>query len=168
MEGVQVFGSIRERFKAPPFSAPSSTGSTVSLADYRGKYLVLYFYPKSFTPGCTQETILFRDHQVELQKLGAEVLGVSRDTETVQCKFATEYEVRFPIIADADAAICRSYAVDRRLWPVAKRATFLVDPEGYVIGRFDHEFRIAMHLEDVLAALRQLNAAPAAPGRKPR
>jgi peroxiredoxin len=165
---VQVFGKVRERFKAHSFVAPSSTGKKVALSDYAGKYLVLYFYPKSFTPGCTQETILFRDHHQELKSLGAEVLGVSRDPENVQCKFASEYEVQFPIIADPDAKICRAYAVDRRLWPVAKRATFLIDPEGYVIGRFDHEFRIGMHLEDVLTALRALTARPPAKPPDPR
>ena len=161
MGAVEVFGEVRQRFKAPAFAAPASSGKTVQLADYRGKYLVLYFYPKSFTPGCTQETILFRDHYAELQGLGAEVLGVSRDTEEVQCRFAENYEVRFPIIADPKADICRAYAVDRRLWPVAKRVTFLIDPEGYVIGRFNHEFRIAVHLDDVLTALRTLRDAAA-------
>jgi peroxiredoxin len=156
---VQLFGSVRERFKAHPFTAPSSSGKKVSLTDYAGKYLVLYFYPKSFTPGCTQETILFREHHEELRTFGAEVLGVSRDTESTQCKFANAYEVQFPIIADPDGKICRDYAVDRRLWPVAKRATFLIDPEGYVIGRFDHEFRIAMHLDDVLSALKKLEGS---------
>jgi peroxiredoxin len=164
---VELFGQARQRFKAPSFSASSSTGATVRLSDYKGKYLVLYFYPKSFTPGCTQETILFRDHYAELQGLGAEVLGVSRDPEAVQCKFAGRYEVRFPIISDPDGAICRDYAVDRRLWPVAKRVTFLIDPDGFVIGRFNHEFRIAMHLSDVLTALRELRDADAA-SRKPK
>jgi peroxiredoxin len=160
---VDLFGDIAQRFKAPLFSAQASTGKAVQLVDYRGKYLVLYFYPKSFTPGCTQETILFRDHQAELSDFGAEILGVSRDTEAVQCKFADNYEVRFPIIADPDGAICRSYAVDRRLWPVAKRVTFLIDPEGFVIGRFKHEFRIGMHLDDVLKALRQLRQPKSRP-----
>lgn len=162
---MELFGQARQRFKAPSFSAPASNGTTVRLADYRGKYLVLYFYPKSFTPGCTQETILFRDHYAELQGLGAEVLGVSRDAEAVQCKFAGRYEVRFPIISDPEGSMCRDYAVDRRLWPVAKRVTFLIDPEGFVIGRFNHEFRIAMHLADVLSALRGLREAPG-PGKK--
>lgn len=159
---MELFGETRERMKAQPFAARASNGTTVRLGDYLGKYLVLYFYPKSFTPGCTQETILFRDHHDELRALGAEVLGVSRDPEAVQCKFAGSYEVRFPIISDPDGDICRAYAVDRRIWPIAKRVTFLIDREGYVIGRFSHEFRIAMHLEDVLKALRKLQngAAP--------
>jgi peroxiredoxin Q/BCP len=156
MAARTTFGEVREAFKAPAFSGKSSTGKPVRLEDYRGKYLVLYFYPKSFTPGCTQETILFRDHHEELKALGAEVLGVSRDHEATQCKFAERYQVTFPIVADPDATICRAYAVDRRLWPAAKRATFLIDPEGFVIGRFNHEFRISMHLSDVLGALRKV------------
>lgn len=168
MNGVQLFGEVRQRFKAPAFAGPASNGAVVQLSDYRGKHLVLYFYPKSFTPGCTQETILFRDSYTELQALGADVLGVSRDVEAVQCKFAGKYEVRFPIIADPDGSICRAYAVDRRLWPVAKRVTFLIDPEGFVIGRFNHEFRISMHLEDVLKALRSLRAPAVGSRPKPR
>jgi peroxiredoxin Q/BCP len=151
--------SARQRFKAPAFSVPATTGAPISLADYRGKYLVLYFYPKAFTPGCTLETVLFRDHYKELQALGAEVLGVSRDQQIVQCKFADRYEVPFPILADRDGDMCRAYAVDRRLWPVAKRVTFLIDPEGMVIGRFTHELRISAHVSDVLGALRQAHAA---------
>jgi peroxiredoxin Q/BCP len=154
----------RRRFKAPSFSAHASNGAMIRLEDYRGKYLVLYFYPKSFTPGCTHETILFRDNYGELQALGAEVLGVSRDTQVVQCSFADRYEVRFPILSDENGEICRAYAVDRRLWPVAKRVTFLIDPEGIVVARFTHELRISAHLSDVIAALRELRAPAANPG----
>lgn len=156
---------VRRRFEAPAFSAVASNGKTVKLQDYRGKYLVLYFYPKSFTPGCTHETILFRDHYSELQGLGAEVLGVSRDTQVVQCSFADRYEVGFPILSDESGDICRAYAVDRRLWPVAKRVTFLIDPEGMVVARFTHELRIGAHVNDVLEALRTLSTAPASPSR---
>jgi peroxiredoxin len=151
-----------QRFKAPAFEALSTTGKTIRLTDYRGKYLVLYFYPKAFTPGCTHETVLFRDHYRELQTLGAEVLGVSRDQQVVQCKFADRYEVPFPILSDRDGTMCRAYAVDRRLWPVAKRVTFLIDPEGTVVGRFSHELRISAHVSDVLEGLRKATAEPAA------
>jgi peroxiredoxin len=157
---MELFG-IPARYKAPSFSAKATTGQTVRLDDFRGKYLVLYFYPKSFTPGCTHETILFRDHHAQLRELGADVLGVSRDEHVVQCEFAQRYEVQFPIIGDPDGAICRAYAVDRRIWPVAKRVTFLIDPESHVVGRFSHELRIAAHLNDVLDALRKLKAATA-------
>jgi peroxiredoxin Q/BCP len=163
---VELFAA-RQRFKAPAFQLVSSTGKTIRLEDYRGKYLVLYFYPKAFTPGCTHETVLFRDHYRELQGLGAEVLGVSRDQQVVQCKFADRYEVPFPILSDADGAMCRAYAVDRRLWPVAKRVTFLIDPEGTVVARFTHELRISAHVSDVLEALRTLRAASKPTAAKP-
>jgi thioredoxin-dependent peroxiredoxin len=156
---MELFG-ISARFKAPSFSAKATTGKQVSLDDYRGKYLILYFYPKAFTPGCTHETILFRDHHGKLQTLGAEVLGVSRDSHVKQCDFASRYEVQFPIIGDADGSICRAYAVDRRIWPIAKRVTFLIDPEGFVVGRFHHELRIAAHLTDVLEALNKIRSQP--------
>jgi thioredoxin-dependent peroxiredoxin len=163
---MELFG-IPARYKAPSFSAQATTGQTVRLEDFRGRYLVLYFYPKSFTPGCTHETILFRDHHVQLDELRADVLGVSRDTHVVQCEFAKRYEVQFPIIGDPDGEICRSYAVDRRVWPVAKRVTFLIDPEGFVVGRFSHELRIAAHLSDVLDALRKLHASGKPPEVEP-
>src|SRR6187551_1128583 len=98
---MQLFG-IPARYRAPAFSAPATTGRTVSLDQFRGKYLVLYFYPKSFTAGCTHETILFRDHHKQLQELGAEVLGVSRDAHVRQCAFAERHEVQFPIIGDPE------------------------------------------------------------------
>jgi thioredoxin-dependent peroxiredoxin len=160
--------AVSQRFKAPAFAVASTTGATIRLADYRGKYLVLYFYPKAFTPGCTHETVLFRDHYRELQALGADVLGVSRDQQVVQCKFADRYEVPFPILSDTDGAMCRAYAVDRRVWPVAKRVTFLIDPEAMVIGRFTHELRISAHVSDVLEALRQAQAPKQAPRQAPR
>ena len=150
-----VFG-ITARFKAQPFEGSSSLGRPVKLDDYRGKYLVLYFYPKSFTPGCTYETVLFRDHYEQLLALGAEVLGISRDSLDTQCKFAAKHEVRFPMVSDPDGAICKAYAVDRRILPVAQRVTFLIDREGYVIGRFSHSLRISAHVGDVLDALRSL------------
>jgi peroxiredoxin len=153
-----VFG-IGARFKAQPFEGESSAGRRVKLDDYKGKYLVLYFYPKSFTPGCTYETVLFRDHYDELQRLGADVLGISRDDHARQCAFASKHELQFPIVADPDGTICKAWAVDRRIWPVAQRVTFLVDPDGHVVGRFAHALRISAHVSDVLKALRELRKA---------
>jgi peroxiredoxin Q/BCP len=152
---ADVFG-VTARFKARTFEADSSAGRRVRLEDYRGKYLVLYFYPKSFTLGCTYETVLFRDHYEELKALGAEVLGISRDQHATQCAFAAKHEVQFPIVADPDGEICRAWAVDRRVWPTTSRVTFLVDPEGYVVGRFSHALRISAHVGDVLDVLRKL------------
>jgi peroxiredoxin len=153
-----VFG-INARFKAQPFEGASSFGRPVRLDEYRGKYLVLYFYPKSFTPGCTYETVLFRDHYEQLQALGADVLGISRDSLDTQCKFAAKHEVRFPMVSDPDGQICKAYAVDRRILPIAQRVTFLIDPEGYVVGRFTHPLRISAHVSDVIDALTSLGAS---------
>ncbi|HEX4352395.1 MAG TPA: peroxiredoxin, partial [Polyangiales bacterium] len=88
-----------QRKPAPSFAAPSSTGQTIRLEDYRGRYLVLYFYPASFTYGCTRETVRFRDATDEIKTLGAEIVGVSPDTLETQCRFAEHYQAKFPIVA---------------------------------------------------------------------
>lgn len=141
--------------RAPQFSARMSDGKTVSLSDFRGKYLVLYFYPKAFTPGCTKEARRFRDNHAEIRELGAEVVGVSVDEPTVQCEFAERQQVGFPMIGDNDRAISTAYAVMRRFLPFAKRVTFIIDPEGKVAARFEHELQVNKHLDSVLRFLRQ-------------
>ena len=147
------------RPKAPDFSAPASTGSTISqcaLADYRGRYLVLYFFPASFTYGCTRETIRFRDAANELAALGAGVVGVSPDTLDTQCKFTGHYEVAFPIVSDPELTIARSYQV---LFPIVsrvKRMTFVIDPEGCIAARFHHELLFEKHVDDAIAFMRSV------------
>ncbi len=140
--------------KAPSFKAPSSAGREVSLDDYRGKYLVLYFYPKSFTAGCTIETAAFRDASDEIRALGGEVVGVSTDSVPTQCRFAAAQRTDFPILADSDAGISRAYGV---LYPIierAKRITFVIDPEGYIVARFRHELLFKKHIADAIAFLK--------------
>jgi peroxiredoxin Q/BCP len=146
-----------ERKLAPNFSAPASTGKTVSLADYRGRYLVLYFYPASFTYGCTRETIRFRDASSELAGLGADIVGVSPDPLETQCRFAEHYQAQFPILADPDSAIARSYGVMFPILPRVKRVTFVIDPEGYIAARFHHELAFEKHVDDALAFLKSVS-----------
>ncbi len=146
--------SDTERRPASPFKAASSTGQAVSLADFHGKYLILYFFPKSFTPGCTRETVSFRDAAAEIRALGADIVGVSQDSVATQCSFAERYGATFPIIADADGSISRSYGVQRSLLPFSKRVTFIVDPDGYVVGRFHHEILVDKHIRDVVDFLK--------------
>jgi thioredoxin-dependent peroxiredoxin len=141
------------RKPAPAFTAPSSQGRPISLSDFRGKYLVLYFYPRSFTLGCTRETIGFRDASARLRALGAEVVGVSPDTLDVQCKFADHYQTVFAILSDESASISRDYGVMFPILPRVKRVTFVIDPEGYIVARFHHELLIDKHISDVLAFL---------------
>lgn len=147
-----------QRLPAPPFSAAASTGETVTLDAYRGRYLILYFYPGSFTYGCTRETVRFRDAAAELAELGAAVVGVSPDALDVQCKFASHYLTPFPILADTNKQIARAYEV---LFPIVssvKRVTFVIDPEGFIVARFHHELLFEKHVDDALSFMRELPA----------
>jgi peroxiredoxin len=147
---------------APDFQAPTTDGRQVQLADYRGRHLVLYFFPKAFTPGCTKEAQRFRDNHSEIRALGADVLGVSMDAHDVQCRFVEAQGTRFPMIGDAEGVIARAYGVKRALLPIAKRVTFVIDPAGRIAARFAHEFQVSRHLDDVLRFLE--DARKAAPG----
>jgi peroxiredoxin Q/BCP len=142
------------RRSAPLFTADASPGGRVSLAEYRGKYVVLYFYPKSFTLFCTRETMAFRDAAGELRGLGAEVIGVSPDPLETQCRFAEHYQTSFPIVSDPDSAIARDYGVVFAVLPRIKRVTFIIDAEGRIAARFQHELLWHRHIDDALAFLR--------------
>jgi peroxiredoxin Q/BCP len=144
------------RKPAPSFSAPASTGNTVSLSDYRGRYLVLYFYPASFTYGCTRETVRFRDTHAEFEALGAGIVGVSPDALDVQCRFAEHYQARFPIVSDPNGEMAREYGVMFPILPRVQRVTFVIDPEGMVVARFHHELRFEKHADEALEFLKQL------------
>lgn len=148
------------RKKAPGFRAKSSLGREISLDEYLGKYVVLYFYPKSFTPGCTIETIGFRDATEELRALGAEIIGVSSDPLETQCRFAEHHGASFPIVSDEDLSIARAYDT---LFPFIernKRITFVIDPGGYLVARFHHELLFKKHITDAIAFLRAQRSAP--------
>jgi thioredoxin-dependent peroxiredoxin len=142
------------RRRAPEFNANASPGGRVSLSDYRGKYLVVYFYPKSFTLFCTKETIRFRDAAAELRALGAEVVGISPDPLETQCKFAEHYQTSFPIISDPDGQIARDYGVMFTVLPRIKRVSFIIDPRGDIAARFHHEVLWYKHIDDALDFLR--------------
>lgn len=139
---------------APAFSGPSSQGKDVALADFAGRWLVLYFYPKAFTPGCTRETMRFRDNHAELESLGASVVGVSHDALGTQCSFADAMRVPFPLVSDGSRAIARAYGVARSLLPISKRVTYVIDPKGVVRAVFEHEFQVSKHLDDVVKFLK--------------
>jgi thioredoxin-dependent peroxiredoxin len=140
---------------APEFEAQASDGRTLRLSQLRGKAVVLYFYPKAFTPICTVETRRFRDSYADLTALGAEVVGVSADDIGVQCEFARREQVSFPLLADAKGSIAAAYGV---LWPVisrARRVTFVIDEKGTVELATWHEFQVSKHLDEVLHHLRK-------------
>jgi thioredoxin-dependent peroxiredoxin len=134
---------------APDFTAKATNGDTVSLRAFRGKPVVIYFFPKAFTMGCTVETRQFRDCYNELKSLGAEVIGISADKFDLQCRFATDNSLPFPLVGDEDKRICDAFGV---LWPLIKipqRTTFIVDEDGLVQAVFHHEVQISRHLDDV-------------------
>ncbi len=139
---------------APNFTAETSTGKTLTLSELRGKRVVLFFFPKAFTAGCTVETRRFRDHYSELSALGAEVVGVSVDRNETQCEFANKEGVHFPMIGDESRRIGKSYDV---LWPllnVNQRVTYVIGPDGHIEAVFHHELLVGKHLEGVQQHLR--------------
>ena len=119
---------------APAFSLQDQNGHMRSPAEYHGHWLVMYFYPKDFTPGCTTEVCSFRDDIAKLRKAGADVIGISLDDVKSHAKFAAKYHVPFPLLADNDRKVSESYGVLTSMVGIhyAKRTTFLIDPEGKI------------------------------------
>lgn len=149
---VPEVGSI-----APNFTLPDQRGVTHTLAQYRGKWLVLYFYPKDDTPGCTEQACKFRDDFALLKILGAEVLGVSVDDAASHAEFARKHNLPFPLLADKDGVVANSYGSlrDLMLLKLAKRNTFLINPQGR-IERVYLGADSARNSAEIVTALRQL------------
>ncbi len=144
---------------APEFELTDQNGRIHSLNDYRGKWVVLYFYPKDDTPGCTKEACHFRDDIVAMQKIDAQILGVSLDSEKSHAKFADKYSLPFPLLADTDGRVAKSYGALTSLGPLkfAKRHTFIIDPQGKV-ARVYRTVKPATHSNEVIAAITELSA----------
>lgn len=140
----------------PDINSTTTLGKPFKLSDYRGRYVVLYFFPKAFTPGCTAETREFADNYDDIKALGAEVVGISTDDLDTQCDFAQKMKVRFPMLGDPKLDIVSAYAVKWPLFSLAQRVTIIVDPEGRLGGYFHHELLISRHVKDVVAFLKKL------------
>jgi peroxiredoxin Q/BCP len=145
---------------APDFEAEASDGGTVSLSAWRGSPVVLYFFPRSFTPICTRQAARFRDNHAELTALGAKVVGVSPDPLETQCEFGRAQRVQFPLLGDPERRICQAYGVVWSLLPRVRRVTFVIGDAGRVELVLHHEFQISKHLDGVLQHLRK-RATPA-------
>ncbi|HUT90942.1 MAG TPA: thioredoxin-dependent thiol peroxidase [Thermoguttaceae bacterium] len=147
--------------KAPDFTLPADGGSKVKLSGLRGKPVVLYFYPRDDTPGCTREACAFRDRKAELVELGATVLGVSTDTVESHEKFRDKHGLNFPLLADAEHKVAEKYGVWREKTRFGKtsmgvqRSTFLIDADG-VVREVWKSVKVDGHDEQVLAALAEL------------
>ncbi len=152
---------IAEGKKAPDFTLESTAGDRVSLKDLRGKTVVLYFYPKDDTPGCTREACAFRDSQAALRKKGAVVLGVSGDSLPSHDKFKAKYKLNFSLLSDPDKAVAKKYGAwgEKVLYGKKMvgmiRSTFVIDGEG-VVRKVFPRVRVDGHAEQVLAALGEL------------
>ena len=139
----------------------ASTNGTFDFKNTRGKYLVLYFYPKDNTPGCTNESKDFRDLYQKFKQLNAEIVGVSRDSLVSHDKFRVKHELPFELIADTDSNICDLFKVIKEKSMFGKtalglvRSTFLFDPEGNLVKEW-RKVKVAGHAEEVLAAIQGL------------
>ncbi len=152
---------IEEGQTAPPFTLTAADGDRVKLADLRGAPVVLYFYPKDDTPGCTREACAFRDAHKELTKLGARVLGVSPDDVSSHEKFRDKFRLNFPLLADVDHKVADKYGAWREKNMYGKktmgivRSTFLIDAQGKV-AKVWKRVQVDGHDEQVLEALAEL------------
>lgn len=152
MEGV-VVGA-----RAPEFVLSGGDGKTVALSDFRGKKVVLYFYPKDDTPGCTREACSFQENLAAVRKKGAVVLGISVDSTASHGRFAAKHGLRFPLLSDAEKTVVKQYGVWKKKSMYGKsydgveRTTFIIDGQGLVTHIF-RKVKVDGHTEEVLDSL---------------
>ena len=148
---------LKEGDKAPDFKSTDQDGNPVKLGDFKGKRVVLYFYPKDDTPGCTKEACSFRDTDDVYQKKGIKVLGVSTDDEKSHQKFISKFQLPFDLLADTDKSIVNAYGVwgEKSMYGKkymgTNRKTFLIDENGKIAKIFD-KVNVAEHADEVLEA----------------
>ena len=145
--------------KAPALSLPDQSGEPVSLKDFTGKQVVLYFYPKDDTSGCTKESCDFRDSITPIKKAGAVILGVSLDGKESHQKFIKKFDLPFPLLSDEEATISKTYGCykeknmyGRKFWGI-ERSTFVIDQAGKLKAIF-RKVKVGGHVDEVLAALK--------------
>lgn len=152
--------------QAPTFTLPDQNGERVSLADLRGRPVVLYFYPKAATPGCTTQACGVRDHRADYERAGATVLGISRDAVPALAAFAEKHDLGFPLLSDADHAVAEAYGVwvEKQMYGRThmgmQRSTFMIDPEGTIVNVIP-KADPKTHDEVVLEALEEVDTAAA-------
>jgi peroxiredoxin Q/BCP len=146
--------------KAPEFTLPDQNGENLSLKDFRGQFVVLYFYPRADTPGCTIEACEFRDSYKKIEKTGAKILGISPDTPKAQKKFEEKYSLPFTLLADAEKKVCNLYGVMQEKNMYGKkvmgvvRTTFIIGPQGKIRHIF-RKVKAEGHAAEVLEYLKE-------------
>jgi peroxiredoxin Q/BCP len=153
-------GQVTVGQPAPEFELPDQVGQLHSLEDYRDRWVVLYFYPKDETPGCTTEACEFRDNIFAYRELNAQILGVSLDDIESHKSFAENHNLPFPLLADTEGTAADAYGVKTKFagMTVAKRQTFIIDPQGNIAVHYE-KVKPATHSAEVLAALESLATA---------
>ncbi|MHB1756007.1 MAG: peroxiredoxin [Leptospirillum sp.] len=144
--------AVSEGMAAPNFIGKDQDGDTHKLSDYRNQWLILYFFPKADTPGCTTEACTFRDGIMKLKKIGANVVGVSMDDRESQEHFAKKYHIPFPLLADHTGTIAKAYGAAGGFLGFDHRYTFLIDPQGKIAKRYldvDPDRHSKQVLEDI-------------------
>jgi peroxiredoxin Q/BCP len=147
--------------RAPDFTLPTLDGTTLSLSEFRGQKVVLYFYPKDDTPGCTQEACDFRDNLIKLKELGTAVLGISKDSPESHQRFTQKYKLPFPLLSDEEGKVCGLYGVLKEKTLFGKktkgieRSTFLIDEKG-IVREIWRKVKAKGHVLQILDRLKTL------------
>lgn len=153
--------SLQVGDKAPDFTLPADGGGKIALKDFKGKSVVLYFYPKDDTPGCTAEACAFRDQLPDFSRVKAAIIGISRDSVASHDKFKTKFELSFPLASDEDGKVCQAYGVwvEKSMYGKTymgiERATFLIDGKG-IVRNVWRKVKVDGHADQVLEAAASL------------
>jgi peroxiredoxin Q/BCP len=155
---------LKEGQPAPDFTLPRDGEGTISLSEFKGRKVILYFYPKDDTPGCTTESCNFRDNITNLNKLGAQVIGVSKDSVASHNKFRDKFQLNFPLASDTEGTVCEAYGVWKEKSMYGKkymgieRSTFLIDEKGR-IERIWRNVKVPGHVDEIAETLKAAKAA---------
>lgn len=145
---------------APDFALTDQDGQRVKLSDFRGRPVVLFFYPKDDSPGCTAQACSFRDQHQVFAEAGAVVIGISGDATSSHRRFAEKHHLPYRLLTDADGSVQRAYGVHKTLGLLPGRVTFVIDGDGVIRHRFASQLLVHKHVEEALAAVRALSQVP--------
>ena len=144
---------------APDFTLPDQHGASVTLSELKGGWVVVYFYPKDDTPGCTKESCSFRDSFEDFTEAGAQVIGISSDSVDSHLEFAEKYHLPFTLLADTDGSVRKRWGVGKTLGLLPGRVTYVIDPDGVVRHKFSSQFKPTSHIDEALGVIRAGSAA---------